>query len=282
MAVETAATEVLCLLAGCVVGELYGESGAGSGWEEGGMVGVEGVGGKAELGRDDDGGVLELYRQGVADETVCGDGVAVDGVLVIVVVVWEVVADIGEGGATRDRVGVEMLLLVLVPFGVVSAVVDVNVGGGVIVVGVVFVELAEEGVWLVGVGEPGGVCVDHEVGFLEDVGDRSDRDVVLWVDMMSEVGLVWRRSTRCGRSVREGRRGGISVELHRERRTTSTAQKASVIRTTLSIPFPGNAFFGRGSSLPRCISDPRNIPPIDLRSTSMHKYPNTSRPNTVT
>lgn len=42
-----------------------------------------------------------------------------------------------------------------------------------------FVELLEERAWLVGVGEPGGVCVDHEVGFLEDVGDRSDRDVVL-------------------------------------------------------------------------------------------------------
>lgn len=132
MAVETAPAKVLGLLAGCVVGELDGQCSTGGGGEEGGVVvmGLEGVGWKAELGGDDEGGVLELDRLGVTGEAVwaVGDGAAVDGVLFIVLVLWEVMADVGEGGATRDCVWVDvLLLLVMVPFGVVSAVVDVNV-----------------------------------------------------------------------------------------------------------------------------------------------------------
>lgn len=216
--VETAAAEILGLLAGGVVGELDGHGCAGGGGEKGGVVvGLEGEGGKAELGGDDEGGVLELDRLGVA---AVGEGVAVDGVGVVVLVLGEVVADVGEGGAAGDgmeMVVVVVLLLVVVPFGVVGAVVDVDVWG-VGVGGVVVVELLEEGVWLAGVGEPGGVSVDHEVGFLEDVGDRSDREGVLCVGV-EEVGLVRGRGARGGGSVREGGRGRVGVELHRERRS---------------------------------------------------------------
>lgn len=124
-------------------------------------------------------------------------------------------ADVGEGSATRYDV---LLLLVVMPFSVVGRVVDVDVLG-VVVVCVLVVELLEEGVWMVCVGEPDGVVVDHQVGFLEDVGDRSDRDVVLWIEV-EEVRLVWGWCAGCRGSVREGRRGGISIELHRRGRAT--------------------------------------------------------------
>jgi hypothetical protein len=213
VAVEATATKVLGLLAGGVVGELHGDGSPGRGGKERRVV-VVGlvVGGKAELRGNDEGGVLKFDRLGVG---AVGNGVGIDCVLVIVLGLGEVMADVGEGGATGHCVGEDVLLLVVVPFGVVGGVVDIDVLG-VAVVGVLFVELLEEGVWLRGVGEPGGVVVDHQVGFLEDVGDRSDRDVVLWVDMrrVEEVGFVWGRCARCRRSVREGRRGGISVKLH--------------------------------------------------------------------
>jgi len=211
VAVEAAAAKVLGFLAGGVVSELNGGCGAGRGGKERRVVGgVEGVGREAELGGDYEGGVLELDRLGVG---AVGGGVGVDGVRIIVLGLGEVVADVGVCSAARDGVSVEvLLLLLLLPLGVVGAVVNVDVLG-VGVVGVLFVEVVEEGGWLVCVGEPGGVVVDHQVGFLEDVGDRSDRDVVLWVDIM-KVGLVWGWGARCGRSVREGRRGGVSVELH--------------------------------------------------------------------
>jgi hypothetical protein len=213
VAVEATPAKVLGFLAGGVVCELDGDGGTGRGGKERGVVvGLEGVCGETELGGNDEGGVLELDRLLVCS---VGDGVGVDGVLFKVLGLGEVVADVGEGGAPGHGVGVDVLLLVLVPFCVVGAVVDVDVLG-VVVVRVLFVELLEEGVWLICVGEPGGVVVDHQVRFLEDVGDRSDRDVVLWVDIM-KVGLVWGGSARCGRSVREGRRGGISVELHRQK-----------------------------------------------------------------
>lgn len=54
--------------------------------------------------------------------------------------------------------------------------------------------------------------MDQQVGFLEDVGERSDRDVVLWVDMIVVGMRRWSPWSR--RCVREGRRRGISVELH--------------------------------------------------------------------
>lgn len=117
--------------------------------------------------------------------------------------VVEVLTHVGVGRATGHGVG-DVVLLVDVPVGVVSSVVDVEV--------VVVVEFLEEGVWLSGGGEPGVVVVDHEVGFLEDVGERSDREWVLWVD--EKVGGMRRGSAGSGRSVREGRRGGIRVELH--------------------------------------------------------------------
>lgn len=211
VAVEAAPTKVLSFLAGGVVCELDGDGGAGRGGKERGVVvGLEGVSGETELGGDDEGGILELDRLGVG---AVGDGVGIYGVLFKVLRLGEVVAHVGESGAPGHGVTVNVLLLLLLPFCVVGAVVNVDVLG-VVVVRVLFVELLEEGVWLICVGEPGGVVVDHQVRFLEDVGDRSDRDVVLWADIM-KVGLVWGRSARCGRSVREGRRGGISVELHR-------------------------------------------------------------------
>lgn len=210
VAVEAAPAKVLGFLAGGVVCELNGDGSAGRrGKERGVVVSLEGVGGEAELGGDDEGGVLELDRLGVRS---VGDGVGI-GVLLKVLGLGDVVADVGKSGAPVHGVTVEVvLLLLLLPFRVVGAVVDVDVLG-VVVLCVLFVELLEEGARLVCVGEPGWVVVDHQVRFLEDVGDRSDRDVVLWADIM-KVGLVWGGGARCGRSVRKGRRGGIGVELH--------------------------------------------------------------------
>lgn len=138
VAVEAAATKVLSLLAGGVIGELYGNgSTCRGGKERGVVVGGEG-GGIAELGGNDKGSVLELDRLGVG---AVGKSVVVDGVLVIVLGLGEVVTDVREGGTTWHGVRVQVvLLLVVVPFGVVGGVVDVNVLG-VVVVGVLFVEL---------------------------------------------------------------------------------------------------------------------------------------------
>ena len=121
MTVEAAAAEVLCLLAGCVVGELHGHGCGGCGGEEG--VGLEGVGGEAELGGHDEGGVLELDLCGVLE------GGIVDGEELV-----EIVANDGVGCAT---VGV---LLVVLPLSVVGGVVDVEV---------VIVDVSEEGGLLV-------------------------------------------------------------------------------------------------------------------------------------
>lgn len=200
VAVEAAPAEILGLLARGVVCELHGDGGGGGSGEKGGVA-LEGV---AELGGDDEGGVLELDRLWVG---AVGDGGVVDGEVVIVLGLGEVVADVGVGGAAGDGVGVELLLLLVVPFGVVGGVVNVK---GVVVV--VLVELVEECVGVVGV-EPGLVGVEEEVRVLEDVGERSDRDGVLWVDVM-EVGGTGRGRAGSGRSVGEGRRGGIRVELH--------------------------------------------------------------------
>ena len=122
--VETAAAEILGFFAGGIVRELNRDGGNGSGGEEGGMVvGLEG--GKAKLGGDDEGGVLEFDCLVVS--TIGNGRVGVHGVLVIVLWLWEVMADVWVGGATGHGVGMEVLLLVVVPFGVVGSIVDVYI-----------------------------------------------------------------------------------------------------------------------------------------------------------
>lgn len=95
---------------------------------------------------------------------------------------------------------------------------------------------------------------------------------MMWVE---EVWLVWGRSARCGRSVRKGRRGGISVKLHRSVAATglpSTGRvqcyKNNAVHSLswnfllwpghISFPAVGYHYLG-----------PRNIPPI---RSQIHKH----------
>jgi len=147
VAVKATATKVLSLLAGGVVGQLDGDGGTGGRREirRVVVVGLEG-GSKVELLRgDDEGGVLELDRLGVM---AVGERVRVNGEVVVVLGLGDVVANVGKGSAAGDGMVVQGVLLLVMPLGVVGRVVDVYIVGCVVVVRVMFVKLLEERVWV--------------------------------------------------------------------------------------------------------------------------------------
>lgn len=174
----------------------------------------------AQLGWHDQGGIFEFDRLRVRVMSLGriggdGEGLIIHGwVLVVILLRVEgqlVVSDIGEGGATVDRmVGgrrTRVQQLQLLPLVVVGVVVDV-VGLVVVCAGIVVIQLLEKRAapGIDGVLVVDGLVLDHHLGVSAEVGvwrcvveeDGKRFDRMLEVDGREEVGRAGRRRPRGG------------------------------------------------------------------------------------